>query len=133
MNIITLIILILVIFIFIFNSKYIKYKSIYKNVLTNLKNIIDEQLQENNKKKQKKKKNKKDKKENRYIDEDNITIGDLMNASTMKIQKQELQDNNSKISEENNGDEVSILSNMTDITLNDINSNCSDDSVLTMK
>mgnify|MGYP003339732970 len=41
--------------------------------------------------------------------------------------------NVNKITDENNGDENSILSNMTDITLSDINSNHSDDSVLSMK
>ena len=109
-----------------YNSKYIKFKSIYKNILKNTKNIIEEQLNSlKSKKKKQKSKLKNINKNNNIninIDEDNITISDVLNTRETSDNKQE-----DKL------DEQSILSNLT---LSDINSNNSDeskDSLLSME
>jgi len=123
MGVFLIIIIFLIFFITMYNSKYIKFKSIYKNILKNTKNIIEEQLISLKSKKKKKYKIKNISKDNNInIDEDNITISDVLNTRETSDNKQE-----DKL------DEQSILSNLT---LSDINSNNSDeskDSLLSME
>jgi hypothetical protein len=114
-----------------YNGKYIKINKIYKNTLKTIKLFVDDQLAEYNKKKNKKSKNRtKNNNENNNVDEDNVTIGDILNSSVNTgtgIMSKDKDDNN------DSNDNNSILSNLSLSDINSQDSQNSGDSLLSME
>jgi hypothetical protein len=102
---IVLILLLVLLIIIALNYKKIKYNKTYKKYLSKIRDFIDNQTKSKKKSKNKSKnKSKHDKKQN--INYDNITISDVLDESNIP----------------NNNDNISLLSDISTIDMNSLDS-----------
>ena len=108
---IVLILLLVLLIIIALNYKKIKYNKTYKKCLSNLRDFIDSQTKSKKKSKNKSKnKSKHNKKKENFVDnptyDDNITITDILDESNIQ----------------NNNDNISLLSDISTIDINSLDS-----------